>query len=159
MPLHPNVRSCAHIKVTGIPCGSPALRNEKFCYFHQRMLRGISTPHQSRVHPVALIESNEAIQSSLMEIINAVVRNTIDLRRADLILKAIHIAVKNSRRVNFELFTDDMVQQAPAFPTPPRPATQPAVVATAIDPTKPKPPQSAPAAAAPKKQAAAAAKK
>ena len=102
MPRHPNVKLCTHIKVTGVRCGSPALRGEQFCYFHQRMMRGVQTPPDARLHPVALIENEEAIQASLMEVINAIARNTIDLRRADLILKALHIAVKNSRRVRFD---------------------------------------------------------
>src|SRR5215475_10746286 len=28
MPIHQNVKSCTHIKVTGVRCGSPALRGE-----------------------------------------------------------------------------------------------------------------------------------
>ena len=84
-----SVKICTHIKVTGVRCGSPALRGEQFCYFHQRMIRGVQIPSTSRLHPVALVENEEAIQASLMEVINALARNTIDLRRADLILKAL----------------------------------------------------------------------
>src|SRR6266700_2168376 len=40
----PNPKSCTHIKVTGVRCGSPALRGEQFCYFHQRMLRTVRVP-------------------------------------------------------------------------------------------------------------------
>ena len=87
MPIHPNVKVCTHIKVTGVRCGSPALRGEQFCYFHQRMTRGVQVPPNARLHPVALIENEEAIQASLIEVINAIARNTIDLRRADLISK------------------------------------------------------------------------
>jgi hypothetical protein len=28
--------SCQHIKVNGLQCGSPAMRRNKFCYFHKR---------------------------------------------------------------------------------------------------------------------------
>ncbi len=115
MARHPNVKLCTHIKVTGVRCNSPALRGEQFCYFHQRMMRGVQTPPDARLHPVALIENEEAIQASLMEVINAIARNTIDLRRADLILKALHIAVKNSRRVRFESQTSTMVDQIPDY--------------------------------------------
>jgi hypothetical protein len=115
MPRHPNVKLCTHIKVTGVRCGSPALRGEQFCYFHQRMIRGVQTPPDARLHPVALIENEEAIQASLMEVINAIARNTIDLRRADLILKALHIAVKNSRRVRFDHQSSTMVEQIPDY--------------------------------------------
>jgi hypothetical protein len=119
MSNQPNVRSCTHIKVTGVRCASPAMRGEQFCYFHQRMMRGVQTPPDARLHPVALIENEEAIQASLMEVINAIARNTIDLRRADLILKALHIAVKNSRRVQFDYQASTMVEQIPDYPAPP----------------------------------------
>ena len=94
MPIHPSVKVCTHIKVTGVRCGSPALRGEQFCYFHQRMVRGVATPPNARLHPIALIENEEAIQASLMEVINALARNTIDLKRAELILRALEPAVE-----------------------------------------------------------------
>src|ERR1700689_1568764 len=43
MAVNPNTRVCSHIKVNGIRCGSPSLRGEVFCYFHQRMIRGVRT--------------------------------------------------------------------------------------------------------------------
>ncbi len=120
MAITPNTRlSCTHIKVNGVPCGSPALRGQIFCYFHQRMIRGVKTPPKSRLHPIALLEDPAAIQSSLMEVVNALVRNTIDPRRAQLILRALHIAVKNSPRVHFNLLKDEMVTQIPEYPAAP----------------------------------------
>src|SRR5271166_6951666 len=56
MSQNKNTRTCTHIKVNGVPCGSPALRGEAFCYFHQRMIRGVATPPKSRLHPIAQIE-------------------------------------------------------------------------------------------------------
>jgi hypothetical protein len=120
-----NVRACQHIKVTGVPCGGPPMRGEQFCYFHQRMLRGVKTPPNVRIHPVALIEDEESIQASLMEIINALARNYIDLRRADLMLKALWIAVKNSRRAKFNINNSTMVREIPDYPAPPKPAPRP----------------------------------
>jgi len=32
-------RLCGHLKEDGIPCGSPALRGQRFCYFHHRHLQ------------------------------------------------------------------------------------------------------------------------
>ena len=125
MPVQPSVRVCTHIKVTGVRCGSPALRGEQFCYFHQRMVRGVATPPNARLHPIALIESEEAIQASLMEVINALARNSIDLKRAELLLRALHIAVRNARRVRFNQ-GDDMVREIPNYPAPPKPAVSPA---------------------------------
>jgi len=121
MPIHPNVKVCTHIKVTGVRCGSPALRGEQFCYFHQRMVRGVATPPNARLHPIALIEDEAAIQASLMEVINALIRNTIDLKRAELILRALHIAVRNARRVHFSLQQSEMIREVPTYPAPPKP--------------------------------------
>jgi hypothetical protein len=130
MPIHPSVKVCTHIKVTGVRCGSPALRGEQFCYFHQRMVRGVATPRNARLHPIALIENEEAIQASLMEVINALARNTIDLKRAELILRALHIAVRNARRVHFGIHDSDMVKEVPDYADPPA-SVETAAVGTA----------------------------
>src|SRR4029077_15747904 len=109
MSVNKNTRVCTHVKVNGVPCGSPALRGEVFCYFHQRMIRGVRTPPKSRLHPIALIEDASSIQASLMEIINAVVRNQIDIARARVVLRALHIAVRNSKAASFDVFRNNVV--------------------------------------------------
>jgi len=119
MPCHPNVKICTHVKVTGHPCGSPALTGGRFCYFHQRMIYGVRTPPKSRIHPMALIENEEGIQVALMETINAIARNTIDLKRASLILRALSIATHNARRVRFDRCESAMVRAIPEYPPAP----------------------------------------
>src|SRR5579863_74224 len=106
---------CTHIKVTGVRCGSPALYGEQFCYFHQHAHRGVRKPPQSRLHPIAILEDEESIQASLMEVVNALMRNTIDLKRAELILRALHIAVKNARRVKFDVSATSMIKEIPTY--------------------------------------------
>src|SRR5579859_3643481 len=110
--------TCTHIRVTGVRCGSPSLRGEQFCYFHQRMHRGVRTPPQARLHPVAMIEDEESIQAALMEVINALMRNTIDLKRANLILRALHIAVKNAARVHYKIYSKESVTEIPEYAQP-----------------------------------------
>jgi hypothetical protein len=123
MAVNPNTRTCTHIKVNGIRCGSPSLRQEVFCYFHQRMIRGVRTPPKSRLHPMANFESPEAIQASLMEVVNALVRNHIDVARARLILRALSIAARNATKVRFDCFESDMVKEVPEYPAAPLTAT------------------------------------
>ncbi|HUD64796.1 MAG TPA: hypothetical protein VMQ17_09465 [Candidatus Sulfotelmatobacter sp.] len=65
-----------------MPKASPALRGEQFCYFHRRMLRTVNTP-DSRVHHAALLEDEEATQVSLMEVVNGLMRGTIELKRGE----------------------------------------------------------------------------
>jgi hypothetical protein len=113
--LMENRKTCTHIKISGVRCGSPSLRGEQFCYYHQRMHRGVRTPRQSRLHPLACIEDKESIQSALMEVMNALLRNTIDMKRATLILRALHIAVKNAGRAGFKAHPSSMVKEVPEF--------------------------------------------
>ena len=115
MPLHPNISRCTHIQVTGHRCGSPALKHEYFCYFHTRMIKGVQSRVDSQIHPIALIENAEAIQSAIMHMIDALLKGTIDTKRANLILKALHIAVRNCRNVRFYTGTNDMVSEVPNY--------------------------------------------
>lgn len=143
MAIHPKTRICSHIKVNGVRCGSPALREEVFCYFHQRMIRGVRTPPRSRIHPMAMLEDRESIQASLMEVINALVRNHIDYKRAALVLRALHIATRNSNKLNFHWNRDRMVDEVPEYPTVPEPkapdnALQQAGVLSQINRPKPR---------------------
>jgi hypothetical protein len=129
MAVKSNPRACTHIKVNGIRCDSPALRNEVFCYFHQRMIRGVRTPPKSRLHPIAMLENQESIQAALMAIVNALIRNQIDVPRARLILRALSIAARDAGKARFDCFQSNMVSEVPEYPAAP-PATGPFAIAT-----------------------------
>ena len=87
-------------------------------YFHQRMLRTVKGPPASRIHHAALLEDEESIQASLMEVVNALLRGTIELKRAELVLRALNTAVRNIRRVNFD-HASGMITQVPTYPAAP----------------------------------------
>ena len=142
MPVNPSVKICTHIKATGHTCASPALRGEAFCYFHQRMIRGVPTPPKSRIRPMALIESPEGIQVALMETINAIVRNTIDLKRANLLLRALSIAARNARHVRFDRRESEMVRKLPE-PLPVAAQPPAAVPEASLQPSPENQPQTA----------------
>jgi hypothetical protein len=63
-----------------------------------------------------MIEDEESIQYALMEVINALMRNTIDVKRATLIIRALHIAVKNAARVKFGI--QEPVTKIPEYAAP-----------------------------------------
>jgi hypothetical protein len=65
-----------------------------------------------------MIEDEESIQYALMEVINALMRNTIDVKRATLIIRALHIAVKNAARVKFGIHAKDTVTHIPEYAPP-----------------------------------------
>ena len=130
MAVNFNTRVCTHIKVNGVRCGSPALRQEVFCYFHQRMIRGVRTPPRSRLHPIAMLEDEQSIQAALMEIVNAIVRNQIDVARARLVLRALSIAARNAPKTHFDWSKSEMVKEIPQYPAAP-PSAAPSATVTA----------------------------
>ncbi|SRR5712691_13203305 len=114
MPVQTHPR-CSHIKVGGQRCGSPTLKGKHFCYFHQRLIHGVPGPVDSNISPISLIENEEAIQASLMDLIEALLRGSIENRRAELVLKALYIATKNAHRVRFDVFHNEMVRELPNY--------------------------------------------
>src|SRR5271157_2399412 len=102
LPPHPNVRNCTHIKVTGQRCGSPALRGEFFCYFHTRVIKGVQQRVDMQLHSIALLEDCEAIQLSIMHVVDGLVKGTLDPTRARLIIQALRIAARNAKNVRFD---------------------------------------------------------
>src|ERR1700676_4397753 len=121
LPPRPNVRHCTHIKVTGQQCGSPALRVEFFCYFHTRVIKGVEQRVDMRLDSIALLEDCEAIQLSIMHVVDGLVKGTLDPTRARLIIQALRIAARNARNVRFDncYYEEDeqpMVRQVPNYP-------------------------------------------
>ncbi len=67
-----NIRRCQHIKVNGTQCGSPALREEKCCYFHMRW-RGRASKFNEALRKremsgLPILEDANAIQIGLAEV-------------------------------------------------------------------------------------------
>jgi len=120
LPPHPNVRNCTHIKVTGQQCGSPALRGEFFCYFHTRVIKGVQQRVDMRLDSMALLEDCEAIQLSIMHVVDGLVKGTLDPTRARLIIQALRIAARNAKNVRFDdcyykASEQKMVRQVPDY--------------------------------------------
>jgi len=101
-PKHPNVRNCTHVKVTGQRCGSPALRGEFFCYFHTRIIKGVQQRVDMQLHSMALLEDCESIQLSIMNVVDGLLKGTLDPTRARLIIQALRIAARNAKNVRFD---------------------------------------------------------
>ncbi len=85
-------RTCDHLKQDGVPCGSPALRGKKLCYFHQR-------DHKRRQYAASVVrradilgprlprmKSPADIQVALYEVLRALADRRVPLRRAGAIL-------------------------------------------------------------------------
>lgn len=80
---------CQHIRATGRSCGSPALRGETFCYFHNRAnsTKGFST--------IAFIEDATSLQCALMKVIDLLRGGHACYKECALLLYALRIASLN----------------------------------------------------------------
>ena len=107
MPAYPlTIRRCQHIKVNGIQCGSPAKRNEDYCYFHEecrvlcRQINMRFTEHGIITLPT--LEDANSIQLGLGEVMRLLVTHQIDHKIASLLLRALRTAAANVKFLSLE---------------------------------------------------------
>jgi hypothetical protein len=116
---------CQHLKVNGTQCGSPALRRNRFCFFHKRFQderirlsadrarRGVAT----FILPV--LEDANSIQIALMQVMRLLLSQQIDHKTASLMLYALQTASTNLRMTNFKPRVHDVIlHPADAVNTP-----------------------------------------
>jgi hypothetical protein len=116
---------CQHIKVSGIQCGSPALRSKTFCFYHQ----------QDRPWPVECysdieyatgeitlpyFEDAHSVQAVIRQVVQMVLQKRIERKTASLLLYALQIASSNLKRMELEkpqpeqvVIDPDTVSQTP----------------------------------------------
>jgi len=102
-----NIRRCQHIKTNGTQCGSPALRNEAFCFNHRE-----SRPERVEVcgeggqgsTPVVVpvFEDASSIQMVVRQVAILVLQGKIDNKKAGLVLYALQIASSNLKHMEGE---------------------------------------------------------
>jgi len=104
-------RHCEHVKTNGRFCGSPAMRDRNYCYFHLNVLgRKLRAEKQALraqdSFELPLLEDAASIQLALMQVSNALVHGTIDPKRAGLVLYALQTASSNLRNMEKEAEKD-----------------------------------------------------
>ena len=88
--------TCHHLHPTGQHCGSPALRGEQFCFYHHPTRRPPTrTPPFRTPFDVSPIVDPETLQITLSEIIRRLADNTLDTKRAGLLLTTLQMAKAN----------------------------------------------------------------
>jgi len=111
MPSYPvNIRTCQHIKVNGTLCGSPALRDQKHCYYHMEWRRNNAEMNLNvktrtgarRTIKLPSLEDANSVHATLAEIMRLLATNQIEQRAATLMLYALQIASANLRMTSFE---------------------------------------------------------
>jgi len=99
------VPQCQHIKKDGSQCGSPALRNQQFCYFHDRCRPLIQDASGSAKFPPApfflpLLEDANSIQRGLSKVCEHLLHRRLDPKKAGVLLYAMQLATTNLGRRN-----------------------------------------------------------
>ena len=125
-----SIQYCRHIRVNGERCGSPALRDNLFCYYHVELERRHPrctprrAPTPTVLHPLSLqddsqpapvlsepalplfpltlppLEDRHSIQVALSMIITALAESRIDQKLATLLFYGLQVASSNAHKLN-----------------------------------------------------------
>ena len=122
MPTN-NPAQCQHVKINGTRCGSPAQRNERFCYFHIQCRPakfGFGRSYRDYSSAEVFLPAFEdacSIQFTLRQVVELVMRKKMDLCEARLIVYALQIASSNLKRMAAEKpRPGQVVVDSPAIP-------------------------------------------
>jgi len=101
-------KQCEFVKTNGARCGSPALRNFYYCYFHRNSLEPAAVVgHTSFKLPV--LEDAETIQVAITRVLQALAYGTVDPIRAKFMLYGLQVASQNVKHANFRPCRSDVV--------------------------------------------------
>jgi hypothetical protein len=112
MSSYPN--RCQHIKINGTQCGSPALRRNKFCFFHkkwheQRIRINARQVRRARSIDLPVLEDANSIQVAIMQIMRMTMAGELDTKKAGLLFYGLQTASCNLHRTNFEPLMHNVV--------------------------------------------------
>ena len=93
---------CQHVLANGSTCHAPRLRDSQFCYFHvaarDRVRRQRLAAEKKLPLQVPVLEDANTIQLALGDVVNAMLADRIDPRKAALTLYALQTASANLHR-------------------------------------------------------------
>ena len=95
------VHECRHIMPSGNKCKSPALRESAFCYYHVNLRRATGPKGVFDSIELPPLEDSCGLQIALAQVLDAVIHQRIDSKRAGLLLYGLQIAAQlNARRTD-----------------------------------------------------------
>jgi hypothetical protein len=103
------------LKTNGTQCGSPALRRNRFCYFHKRYQEErirLNVDRRRRgtaTFFLPVLEDANSIQMSLMQIVRLLLTGQIEHKTASLLLYALQTASANLRLTNFKPWVHEVI--------------------------------------------------
>ena len=101
-----SIKRCQQIKVNGIQCGSPALRETKYCYYHIRYnwqeMEALEDKSDWRRVNLPTLEDANSIQVALANVIERLQMEEIEHKTAALLLYALQTASMNLKWTSLE---------------------------------------------------------
>ena len=95
------MKHCSHIKADGNICQAPNLKGKDYCYFHtaarDRIRRQRQAAERNLPLQLPVLEDRHTIQLALGDVVNALLTDRIDPRKASLILYALQTASANAK--------------------------------------------------------------
>ncbi len=120
---------CQHVKITGERCGSPAVRDEDYCYYHRAVRKRVprNNLHLILWNPQAekseryeyempYPEDPESLQIAFSQFIHVVSQEEMKVERATLVLSALHGAAANMRAMEKSAMERERISRAPKKP-------------------------------------------
>jgi|SRR5208337_487619 len=104
---------CHHIKTSGVRCGSPALRDRRYCYYHQRsrplLLNFARENENPQLFSLPVFEDAHAIQFTLRNVAHRLLDGALSHKTAGLLFYALQIASSNLKQMKAETPQPDQV--------------------------------------------------
>jgi hypothetical protein len=106
---------CMHVRSSGVRCGSPAMRGDAFCYFHDRLY------NRPAEESFPFLEDAASIQMAIMQVLDGLRRGKLEKGVANSLLFGLQTASSNLKRADANLqpvpsrvITQDPVDEARA---------------------------------------------
>jgi hypothetical protein len=95
---------CQHVRLNGSRCGSPAMRQRKLCYYHERQ----------RTEPTKLeipyLEDAHSVQVAITRVCQSLVNRKLDAKTAGVLLYGLQTAASNIKQLSEDgVSGDDMI--------------------------------------------------
>lgn len=100
---------CMHVRANGIRCGSPAMCENPFCYFHDRLY------NRPAEEAFPFLEDAASIQMAIMQVLDGLRRGKLDRGVANSLLFGLQTASANLKRAddNLQPFAWKVVTEHP----------------------------------------------
>lgn len=113
--MRPRTPRCQHLRLNGRRCGSPALRGESHCYFHNR-IQYSALDAEDMEHFLPFIEDTTSLQFALMRVMRMLVRGHVEYKRCALLLYSLQVACTNLKNFMAEQPKPELAEGEPPQP-------------------------------------------